>query len=99
MHDDWGDNVFIEFFQDGAIDRVAETAAIKVTRDIRTARHCMFPMEGRGVVAQRRGLDHRVVAVDECLRKGLTSFHDAGVSFRARATKAAAAVAADPAVA
>jgi aerobic carbon-monoxide dehydrogenase large subunit len=51
VHEEWGDNVFIEFFQDGVIDRAAETAAIKVTREIRTARHCMFPMEGRGVVA------------------------------------------------
>jgi carbon-monoxide dehydrogenase large subunit len=51
VHEEWGDNVFIEFFQDGSIDRAAETAAIKVTREIRTARHCMFPMEGRGVVA------------------------------------------------
>jgi aerobic carbon-monoxide dehydrogenase large subunit len=51
VHEQWGDNVFIEFFHDGAIDRVAETAAIKVTREICTARHCMFPMEGRGVVA------------------------------------------------
>ncbi|HZN28645.1 MAG TPA: xanthine dehydrogenase family protein molybdopterin-binding subunit [Xanthobacteraceae bacterium] len=51
VHEEWGDNVFIEFFQDGAIDRAVETAAIKVTREIRTARHCMFPMEGRGVVA------------------------------------------------
>jgi len=51
VHEEWGDNIFIEFFQDGAIDRVAETAPIKVTREIRTARHCMFPMEGRGVVA------------------------------------------------
>jgi aerobic carbon-monoxide dehydrogenase large subunit len=51
VHEEWGDNVFIEFFQDGAVDRVAEAAAIKVTREIRTARQCMFPMEGRGVVA------------------------------------------------
>ncbi len=51
VHEEWGDNVFIEFFQDGAIDRIAETAAIKVTREIRTARHCMFPLEGRGVLA------------------------------------------------
>ena len=51
VHDDWGDNVFVEFFEDGPIERVAETAAIKVTREIRTARHCMYPMEGRGVVA------------------------------------------------
>ena len=51
VHEQWGDNVFIEFLHDGAIDRAADTAAIKVTREIRTARHCMFPMEGRGVVA------------------------------------------------
>jgi aerobic carbon-monoxide dehydrogenase large subunit len=51
VHEAWGDNVFIEFFQDGAIDRVAESAPIRVTRDIRTARHCMFPIEGRGTLA------------------------------------------------
>jgi carbon-monoxide dehydrogenase large subunit len=55
VHEEWGDNVFIEFFQDvdncGAIDRVADIATIKVTREIRTARHCMFPLEGRGVIA------------------------------------------------
>src|SRR5262245_32992727 len=39
VHEEWGDNVFIEFFQDGAIDRVAETAAITVMREIRTARN------------------------------------------------------------
>ena len=33
--------------------RSPRRAAIKVTREIRTARHCMFPMEGRGVVAYR----------------------------------------------
>ena len=38
VHEEWGDNVFIEFFTDDAIERVAETAAIKVTREIRTAR-------------------------------------------------------------
>ena len=39
-----------------------QTAAIKVTREIRTARHCMFPIEGRGVVAYRDArlrLSHR----------------------------------------
>ncbi len=53
VHDEWGDNVFIEFFHDGAVERVAQSAAIKVTREIRTARHCMFPMEGRGTLAYR----------------------------------------------
>jgi carbon-monoxide dehydrogenase large subunit len=51
VHDEWTDNVFITFFQDAPIEDVAKTAAVKVTREFRTARHCMFPMEGRGVVA------------------------------------------------
>ena len=41
------------FSQDGPVDEIAKVAAIKVTREIRTSRHCMFPMEGRGVVAYR----------------------------------------------
>jgi carbon-monoxide dehydrogenase large subunit len=53
VHEDWGDNVFIEFFEDIGIDEIAASAPIRVTREIRTARHCMFPMEGRGIVAYR----------------------------------------------
>ncbi|MEA2957317.1 MAG: aerobic carbon-monoxide dehydrogenase large subunit, partial [Alphaproteobacteria bacterium] len=53
VHEEWGDNVFIEFSEDGPVDEIAKTAALKVTRKIRTSRHCMFPMEGRGVVAYR----------------------------------------------
>ena len=53
VHEEWGDNIFIEFNENGPIEEVAKTAAIKVTRKIRTARHCMFPMEGRGVLAYR----------------------------------------------
>ena len=53
VHEEWGDNVFIAFSEDGPVDEIAKTAAIKVRREIRTSRHCMFPMEGRGVVAYR----------------------------------------------
>ena len=53
VHEEWGDNIFIEFSEKGAIDEIAKTAPIKVSRSIRTARHCMFPMEGRGVIAFR----------------------------------------------
>src|SRR6476619_2682414 len=53
VHEEWGDNVFIAFSEDGPVDEIAKIAAIKVTREIRTSRHCMFPMEGRGVVAYR----------------------------------------------
>ena len=55
VHQEWGDNVFIEFIQDttsaGAIDQIARSAPIKVTREIRTSRQCMVPIEGRGIVA------------------------------------------------
>jgi carbon-monoxide dehydrogenase large subunit len=53
LHEDWGDNVFVEIAVDGDIDAVAGDAPIRVTREFRTARHCMFPMEGRGLVAYR----------------------------------------------
>jgi len=51
VHDEWGDNVFVEFAEDTGIEAAISAAAIKVTREIRTARQCMFPLEGRGVVA------------------------------------------------
>ena len=50
MHDHWGDNVFLETFVDVDIAKAFD-APIKVTREIRTARQCMAPIEGRGVVA------------------------------------------------
>ena len=53
VHEEWDDNVFIEFSENRAFDDLAKAAAITVNKSIRTARHCMFPMEGRGVVAYR----------------------------------------------
>jgi len=50
LHDDWCDNVFLETFVNVNIDK-ALNAPIKVTREIRTARQCMAPIEGRGAVA------------------------------------------------
>ncbi|HET7848375.1 MAG TPA: xanthine dehydrogenase family protein molybdopterin-binding subunit [Pseudolabrys sp.] len=52
VHDEWSDNVFVEFRENVWNDDL-EKAAIKVSKSIRTARHCMFPMEGRGVLAYR----------------------------------------------
>src|SRR5262245_11158959 len=37
VHEEWGDNIFVEFSENGPVDEVAKTAAIKVTRKIRTA--------------------------------------------------------------
>jgi carbon-monoxide dehydrogenase large subunit len=50
LREQWGDNVFLETFIDINIEKALD-APIKVTREIRTARQCMAPMEGRGVVA------------------------------------------------
>src|SRR6187431_655925 len=50
LHDHWSDNVFLETFVDVDIGKALD-APIKVTREIRTARQCMAPIEGRGVVA------------------------------------------------
>jgi carbon-monoxide dehydrogenase large subunit len=51
VHEEWGDNVFLETLIDADLDPVKERAPIRVTREIRTARQCMMPIEGRGVVA------------------------------------------------
>ncbi len=53
VHEEWGDNIFVTFSEDGWVEEAAKAAAIKVTRQIKTARHCMLPMEGRGVIAYR----------------------------------------------
>jgi aerobic carbon-monoxide dehydrogenase large subunit len=50
VHEQWGDNVYLETFVDVNI-AAALDAPIKVRREIRTARQCMAPIEGRGVVA------------------------------------------------
>jgi aerobic carbon-monoxide dehydrogenase large subunit len=53
VHDEWSDNRIIEFRKDAAIEEVAKTADVRIHRHIRTSRHCMFPMEGRGVIGYR----------------------------------------------
>ncbi len=50
LHESWGDNVFLETNVEVDIAK-ALNAPIRVTREIRTARQCMVPLEGRGVVA------------------------------------------------
>ena len=51
VHEEWGDNLFLESFVDDDIAALRD-APIKLTRHIRTARQCMSPLEGRGVVCQ-----------------------------------------------
>jgi carbon-monoxide dehydrogenase large subunit len=50
VHEHWGDNVFLETLVDVDIGKALD-APIRVSREISTARQCMAPIEGRGVVA------------------------------------------------
>ena len=52
VHEEWGDNVFLESLVDDDIKSIEKIAAAKARRTIRTARQHMSPMEGRGVVCE-----------------------------------------------
>lgn len=56
VHEEWGDNIFLETNVTIGIEAALD-APIKVTREISTARQCMAPIEGRGVIA---AYDHRL---------------------------------------
>jgi carbon-monoxide dehydrogenase large subunit len=51
VHEHWGDNVFLETVVEDDLTTIRANAAIVVHRSFRTARQCMSPLEGRGVVA------------------------------------------------
>ena len=51
VHDAWGDNVFLESKVEADLSEIKKTAPVVVRKTLRTARQCMSPMEGRGVVA------------------------------------------------
>ena len=53
VHDEWSDNRVVEFRKEASIEEIARTADVRIHRHIRTSRHCMFPMEGRGVIGYR----------------------------------------------
>jgi carbon-monoxide dehydrogenase large subunit len=52
VHDTIKRNTYLEVGFDGAVEPVARTAPVMVTRELRTARQVMSPIEGRGFVAQ-----------------------------------------------
>ncbi|MFO0996999.1 MAG: xanthine dehydrogenase family protein molybdopterin-binding subunit [Alphaproteobacteria bacterium] len=52
VHDEWGDNLFLTTLVDDDIAAVAKSADVRVTRELKTARQVMSPIEGRGVVAE-----------------------------------------------
>jgi carbon-monoxide dehydrogenase large subunit len=50
VHDEWGDNVFLQSHTGGDLEAIKANAPVVVHRHLRTARQSMAPMEGRGVV-------------------------------------------------
>lgn len=76
VHDGWGDNVFLETRVEDDLSALRGTAPIVVRRTLRTARQCMSPLEGRGVVAvwERRTeqlLLHTSTQMPHIVRTGL----------------------------
>jgi len=61
VHDTIRGNVFIEVGYDGDVEAVARTAPVKVTRELRTARQVMSPIECRGFIAQWDARLHQLV--------------------------------------
>lgn len=51
IHEDWPDNVFLVSSIDRNFDDTLDVAPIKVTREVRTSRQCMAPLEGKGCIA------------------------------------------------
>ncbi|HKU95923.1 MAG TPA: xanthine dehydrogenase family protein molybdopterin-binding subunit [Vineibacter sp.] len=63
VHDDWDDNVFLLSTFDSGIDDAVRSAPIKVVREYRTARHCIHPMEGKGLIAHWDHLASQLVVI------------------------------------
>ena len=51
VHEHWGDNLFLTSAIDVDFEAVRARAAVSITRELRTSRQVMSPLEGRGVVA------------------------------------------------
>jgi carbon-monoxide dehydrogenase large subunit len=76
LHEHWGNNVFLESRVEADLSEIKKTAPVVVKRTLRTARQCMSPLEGRGVVAvYDRRLDQIVLQtstqIPHIIRTGL----------------------------
>jgi carbon-monoxide dehydrogenase large subunit len=68
VHDTVKRNVFLEVGFDGPVEAVAKTAPVTVTRELRTARQVMSPIECRGFVA------HWDTRLSQLILHGATQF-------------------------
>jgi carbon-monoxide dehydrogenase large subunit len=79
LHEAWGDNVFVKITYDGDIDPVAQKAPVRVTRQVRTARQVMSPIECRGFIAHwdtrlNQLIVHGATQFPHVVRTGLAEF-------------------------
>jgi aerobic carbon-monoxide dehydrogenase large subunit len=51
VHEEWGDNLFLTTATEVDFDAVKSKATLAVTRELRTSRQAMSPLEGRAVIA------------------------------------------------
>ena len=51
VHEDWGDNIYLESSFDGDLTEAKAAATVTMTKKFRTNRQCMAPLEGKGAVA------------------------------------------------
>ncbi|HJU23409.1 MAG TPA: xanthine dehydrogenase family protein molybdopterin-binding subunit [Casimicrobiaceae bacterium] len=78
VHEHWADNVFVETrIVAGDMRRAAARATVHVSREIRTARQCISPLEGRGAVAYFDSREDQLVVwtstqVPHLIRVGLS---------------------------
>jgi aerobic carbon-monoxide dehydrogenase large subunit len=76
VHEAWGDNVVLETVVEADLAAIRASAPITVRRTLRTARQCMSPIEGRGVVAvwdrrQEQLVLHTSTQMPHIVRTGL----------------------------
>jgi aerobic carbon-monoxide dehydrogenase large subunit len=79
VHDTIKRNIALEVGYDGAVEAAAKNAPVKVTREVRTARQVMSPIECRGFVAQweprlNQLILHGATQFPHVVRTGLSQF-------------------------
>lgn len=77
LHQEWGDNLFLETHFDSGVDEIIAKAPVSIELDVACSRQAMHPMEGKGVLAwwdYRAGqlVVHPSTQVPHLIRAGLS---------------------------
>lgn len=79
LHEDWGDNLFVETSFEGDIETAKRDATVVIEREYKTARQCMNPMEGKGTLSYWDERSNQLVVytstqVPHLIRTGISEF-------------------------